>query len=112
MKYWGLRTLTAGSLRCRRLWKRLIACSGGDAIRNAISAFARTLFSDKEMHRKTTNELLGMMRVEMGFIFEESVPKWAIEGCLVKREQVEQEGVNSKTGQKEKALRTRTGVRD
>jgi tRNA(His) guanylyltransferase len=47
-----------------------------------------------------------------GLFFEESVPKWTIEGCFVKREQVEREGVNLKTGQKEKTLRTRTGVGD
>jgi tRNA(His) guanylyltransferase len=84
----------------------------GDAIRNAVSAFARTLFSDKEMHEKTTNKLLEMMKVEKGVIFEESVPKWAIEGCLVKREQVGHEGVNLKTRQKEKTLRTRIRVED
>jgi hypothetical protein len=81
MKYWGLHTLTAGSLRCRRLRKRLIACSGGDAIRNIDSAFARTLFSDKEMHKKTTNELLGMMRVEMGVILKSRCQNGRLKGA-------------------------------
>lgn len=84
----------------------------GDAVRNAVSAFARTMFSDKQMHKKTTKELLEMMEKEKGVKFEEAVPKWALEGSLIKREQFEHEGVNLKTGETELTMRTRTRVED
>lgn len=83
-----------------------------DAVRNSINAFARTLFSSNQMHGKTANELKDMMRIEKGVVFEEAVPKWAIEGSLLKLEQIEHEGVNKKTSQVEKTLRTRTRVKD
>ncbi|KAJ4371590.1 hypothetical protein N0V83_004809 [Neocucurbitaria cava] len=63
-----------------------------DAVRNAITSFARTMYSTQEMHGKRTGELLDMMEREKGVRFEESVPKWAVEGCLLKRELVEHEG--------------------
>lgn len=78
-----------------------------DAIRNSVGAFARTMYSTKEMHGKRAVDLVEMMKEEKGVVFEEAVPKWAIEGCLIKREQYEHEGVNLKTGKKEKTTRTR-----
>ena len=83
-----------------------------DAVRNSVNAFARTLYPSNQMHRKTANELKDMMKTEKGVVFEDAVPKWAIEGSLLKREQVGHEGVNKKTGQVEKTLRTRTRVED
>ncbi|KAH7396535.1 tRNAHis guanylyltransferase-domain-containing protein [Phaeosphaeria sp. MPI-PUGE-AT-0046c] len=83
-----------------------------DAVRNAVSGFARTLYTSKQMHGKRTNELLEMMKEEKGVVFEEAVPKWAIEGCLLKREQFEHEGVNGKTGEVEKTMRTRVRVEE
>ena len=83
-----------------------------DAVRNSVSAFARTMYSTKEMNGKKTQELVSMMLEEKGVRFEEAVPKWAIEGCLVKREQYEHEGVNLKTGEIEKTFRTRTRVEE
>ena len=83
-----------------------------DAVRNSVNAFARTMYSTKEMHERTTKELMDMMRNEKGVEFEEAVPRWAIEGCLLKRERVEHEGVNLKTGKVEKTLRTRTRVKE
>jgi hypothetical protein len=53
-----------------------------------------------------------MMRIEKDVEFEKAVPRWAVEGCLLKREQVEHEGVNLKTGAVEKTLRTRTRVEE
>lgn len=84
----------------------------GDAMRNSVNAFARTLFSTKEMHKKTTERLREMIEQESGTTFEDSVPKWAIEGSLVKREQFEHRGVNPKTGGEEQTTRTRTRVED
>jgi tRNA(His) guanylyltransferase len=81
-----------------------------DAVRNSVSAFARTMYSTKEMNGKKTQELVNMMLEEKGVRFEEAVPKWAIEGCLIKREQYEHEGVNLKTGEVEKTFRSRTRV--
>jgi len=83
-----------------------------DAVRNAVGAFARTMYTTPEMHGKKTDELIHMMLEEKGVRFEEAVPKWAIEGCLIKREQYEHEGVNMKTGEKEKTFRTRTRMEE
>lgn len=83
-----------------------------DAVRNAVSGFARTMYSTEEMHGKRTGELLEKMEKEKGVVFAESVPKWALEGCLVKRERFEHEGLNLKTGQVEKTQRTRLRVEE
>ncbi|OAK96153.1 hypothetical protein IQ06DRAFT_230605 [Phaeosphaeriaceae sp. SRC1lsM3a] len=83
-----------------------------DAVRNAVSGFARTLYTPKQMHGRRTKELLEMMKEEKGVVFEEAVPRWAVEGCLLKREQFEHEGVNGKTGEVEKTVRTRVRVEE
>lgn len=83
-----------------------------DAVRNAVSGFARTMFTAKQLHGKRTNEVLQMMKDEKGVTFEEAVPKWAIAGSLMKREQFEHEGLNVKTGQVEKTTRTKVRVED
>jgi tRNA(His) guanylyltransferase len=83
-----------------------------DAVRNSVNAFARTLYSTKEMHGKTSIQLIDMMKSEKNVVYEKAVPRWALEGCLLKREQVEHEGVNLKTGTTEKTLRTRTRVEE
>jgi tRNA(His) guanylyltransferase len=83
-----------------------------DAVRNAVNGFARTMYSTKEMHQKKTQDLIDMMLEEKGVRFEDAVPKWAVEGCLVKREQYEHEGVNLKTGEVEKTFRTRARVEE
>jgi len=83
-----------------------------DAIRNAVNAFARTMYTTKEMHGKTAKELVEMMKDEKGVVFEQAVPRWAIEGCLLKRERVGHEGLNLKTGKVEKTLRTKTRVEE
>lgn len=83
-----------------------------DAVRNSVNAFARTMYTTKEMHGKTAKELVEMMKGEKGVVFEQSVPRWAIEGCLLKRERVSHEGLNLKTGKVEKTLRTRTRVEE
>jgi tRNA(His) guanylyltransferase len=51
-----------------------------------------------------------MMEKEKGIKFEEAVPRWAVEGSLVKREQFKHEGVNLKTLETEITMRTRTRV--
>ncbi|KAF3006631.1 hypothetical protein E8E13_007735 [Curvularia kusanoi] len=83
-----------------------------DAVRNSVNAFARTMYSTEEMHGKTTEQLITMMKDEKDIVYEKTVPRWAIEGCLLKREQVQHEGVNLKTGKTEKTLRTRTRVEE
>ena len=83
-----------------------------DAVRNSVNGFARTLYSTAEMHGKKTDELLEMMEREKHVKFEEAVPRWAVAGCLIKREQYEHDGVNLKTGKMEKTLRTRMRVRE
>jgi tRNA(His) guanylyltransferase len=83
-----------------------------DAVRNAVSGFARTMYTTKEMHGKRASELLAMMKEEKGVVFEDAVPRWAIEGCLVKREQFEHEGVNGKTGEVERTIRSRVRVEE
>jgi tRNA(His) guanylyltransferase len=84
----------------------------GDAVRNSVSGFARSLFEQKEMHGKSTEDLKEMIFERSGKQFEELVPQWAVEGCLVKREQFEHEGVNLKTGEVERTQRTRTRVEE
>jgi tRNA(His) guanylyltransferase len=83
-----------------------------DAVRNAVNGFARTMYSTKEMHGKRTADLLAMMKEEKGVVFEDAVPKWAVEGCLLKREQFEHEGINGKTGEMEKTMRSRVRVEE
>ncbi|KAH7083401.1 tRNAHis guanylyltransferase-domain-containing protein [Paraphoma chrysanthemicola] len=83
-----------------------------DAVRNSVSGFARTMYSTKQMHGKRTGELIELMKEEKGVVFADAVPKWAIEGCLIKREQFEHEGLNQKTGEVEKTFRTRTRVEE
>ena len=97
---------TVEALNCL-LWR----CRN-DAVRNSVNGFARTMYSTKQMHGKRTTELIEMMLSEKGVVFEEAVPKWAVEGCLMKREQYEHEGVNRKTGEMEKTTRTRTRVEE
>jgi tRNA(His) guanylyltransferase len=84
----------------------------GDAIRNSVGAFARTMFTTKELHLKNTSEVLDMMKNEKGVVFKDAVPSWAQEGSIVKKEQYEHEGRNMKTGEIEKTVRTRTRVAD
>ena len=84
----------------------------GDAIRNSVGAFARTLFSTTELHGKSTEETLRMMEKEKGLVFKDSVPSWAVAGTIVKKEQFEFEGKNEKTGEVEKTSRTRTRAVD
>jgi tRNA(His) guanylyltransferase len=79
----------------------------GDAIRNAVSAFARRYYTSKQLARKRTGQVLEMLEREKGVVFAEKAPKWAHEGTMVKRKLVEIEGLNLKTQQMEKAIRTR-----
>ena len=83
-----------------------------DAVRNSVNGFARTMYTTAQMHGKKTAELLEMMEKEKGVKFEEAVPRWAIEGSLMKREQYEHTGTNLKTGKPEKTFRTRTKVEE
>jgi tRNA(His) guanylyltransferase len=83
-----------------------------DAVRNAVNGFARTLYTTQEMHGKRAGELLAMMKEEKGVVFKDAVPRWAVEGCLVKREQFEHEGMNGKTGEVERTVRTRVRVEE
>jgi tRNA(His) 5'-end guanylyltransferase len=84
----------------------------GDAVRNSVGAFARTLFSAGELQKKNTQETLEMIEEKTGKKFEELVPSWALEGTIVKKEQYEWEGSNPKTGEVEKTLRMRTRAVD
>ncbi|KAL6158618.1 hypothetical protein ACJQWK_03615 [Exserohilum turcicum] len=83
-----------------------------DAVRNAVSRFASSLFTPSQMHGKKTHELIDMMLTDKGITFRDAVPKWALEGCLVKREQYEHNGLNTKTGQIETTSRSRPSVQD
>ena len=84
----------------------------GDAVRNSVSGFARTLFSTKELHRKSTEEVKEIMKAERGVVFEDAVPSWAMEGTIVKRERFVHEGVHGKTGEVERTVRTRMRAED
>ncbi|KAF7552234.1 hypothetical protein G7Z17_g4456 [Cylindrodendrum hubeiense] len=84
----------------------------GDAIRNSISGFARSLFSTKQLHGKNKDDMLKMAKQERGVIYEESVPKWALEGSIVKRTLVKTESVNIKTNEPVTVVRTKTRCED
>ncbi|GME52257.1 hypothetical protein GTA08_BOTSDO08577 [Neofusicoccum parvum] len=81
----------------------------GDAIRNSVAAFARSLFSTTQLRGKHTDEMIEMAKREKGIVYEDAVPQWAMEGSMVKRALVYIEGVDGKTG--EKTLATRTKMR-
>lgn len=89
------------------LWR-----SRTDCTRNAITSFARTLFPASALHGKRAADVVSMLRTEKGVVFEDAVPRWAIEGCLVKWERVEHWGVNGKTGERERAWRSRIRVEE
>ena len=84
----------------------------GDAIRNSVSAFARTLFSTRELQKKNTEAIMKMIETKTGSAYRHVVPPWAVEGTIVKKEQYEVEGQNAMTGEGEKTLRTRTKAVD
>jgi tRNA(His) guanylyltransferase len=84
----------------------------GDAVRNSVGTFARTLYTTRELHLKNTQQILEMMRVEKGVVFEEAVPSWAVEGSMVKKERYEHKGTNLKTGEVEVIVRTKMRVVD
>jgi len=47
-----------------------------------------------------------MLREEKGVVYEGAVPRWAIEVTLVKRQLMEYESVDQKTGEAVKTMRT------
>lgn len=81
-------------------------------MRNSVGTFARTLYTTRELHLKNTQQILEMMRVEKGVVFEEAVPSWAVEGSMVKKERYEHKGTNLKTGEVEVIVRTKMRVVD
>ena len=83
----------------------------GDAVRNSVNGFARTMFSQKELDGKSSARVLEMMEAK-GVCFKEVVPSWAVEGTIVKKELVEGEGMNKVSGEMEKVMRTRTKAVD
>lgn len=84
----------------------------GDAVRNSVSAFARSFFSTKELQGKNKDQMIEMVIREKGVNYYEAVPKWAMEGSIIKRELVETEAVNQKTGEPVTAVRTKTRCED
>ncbi|KAI1480841.1 glycoside hydrolase family 55 protein [Daldinia eschscholtzii] len=76
------------------LWRR-----SDYAVPNSINAFAGTLFDPSQVHNRTCEELVEMMRREKNVIYEEAVPRWAVEGCLVKRESCRPELQHARAGQ-------------
>ncbi|OTB13418.1 glycoside hydrolase family 55 protein [Daldinia sp. EC12] len=76
------------------LWRR-----SDYAVPNSINAFAGTLFNPSQVHNRTCEELVEMMRREKNVIYEEAVPRWAVEGCLVKRESCRPELQHARAGQ-------------
>jgi tRNA(His) guanylyltransferase len=79
----------------------------GDAVRNAVSGFARKYYSSRRLTGMRTGEVLAMLERDKGIVFANEAPSWAQAGTLVKRKLVEIEGLNPKTGETERAIRTR-----
>ncbi|KAH6884419.1 tRNAHis guanylyltransferase-domain-containing protein [Thelonectria olida] len=84
----------------------------GDAVRNSVSAFARSLFSTKQLHGKNKDQMVEMAEKEKGVTYEQAVPKWALEGSIVKKYLVKMEAVDMKTGEPVTVVRTRTRCED
>ncbi|KAM5350686.1 hypothetical protein ACJ41O_007191 [Fusarium nematophilum] len=84
----------------------------GDAVRNSVSAFARSLFSTEELRGKNKDEMVEMARREKGVSYDEAVLKWALEGSIVKRYLAKREAVDGKTGEAVTVVRTRTRCED
>ncbi|RMJ15616.1 hypothetical protein CDV36_004687 [Fusarium kuroshium] len=83
----------------------------GDAIRNSVSGFARSLFSTEQLDGKNKDDMLEMVK-EKGFPYEQSVPNWALEGSIVKRTLIKTAAVDQKTGETVEVVRTRTRCED
>lgn len=84
----------------------------GDAVRNSVASFAHSLFSTQELHGKNKNEMIEMAEKEKGVAYAASVPKWAIQGSIVKKTFVKMQGVDQKTGEPVTVFRTRTRCED
>ncbi|KAI1214411.1 glycoside hydrolase family 55 protein [Annulohypoxylon truncatum] len=82
----------------------------GRAMERSVNEFARTSFTQDQRQGKTAGELTEMMRSMKNAFNQELVPKWAIEGCLVKRTLYQQEGSNPQTGQRERMGQMKTNV--
>ncbi|KAI1798593.1 glycoside hydrolase family 55 protein [Daldinia bambusicola] len=91
------------------LWRR-----SDYAAPNCINALAGTLFDQSHIRNKTCEELVEMMRREKNVIYEEVVPRWAVEGCLVKRELSRYEHPHAQTDPAEEAsaMTSRTRVEE
>jgi tRNA(His) guanylyltransferase len=89
------------------LWR----CRSG-VVRNNVGAFARTLYTTKALHLKNTHQILEIMKVEKGVVFEEAVPNWAVERSMVTKERSQYEGKSPKTGKVELTARTRMTIVD
>jgi tRNA(His) 5'-end guanylyltransferase len=59
-------------------WRQL------DATRNSIQQYARSMFSQKEVHKKNSNELQEMMHANHGFNWNDS-PTWTKRGIVIYR---------------------------
>ncbi|KAI8958885.1 glycoside hydrolase family 55 protein [Daldinia sp. FL1419] len=81
------------------------------AVVNSVNAFASTLFSQDQIHNKNCGELVEMMRREKNVIYEEVVPRWALEGCLVKRDLCRDGTADAQVGQTRQSLETRVDER-
>ncbi|KAI1088730.1 glycoside hydrolase family 55 protein [Rostrohypoxylon terebratum] len=66
----------------------------GDAMKKSVNSLARFLFGEDQIRGETAEELIETMRREYNVVYEKRVPKWAIEGCLVKRELHQHEGTS------------------
>jgi tRNA(His) 5'-end guanylyltransferase len=78
----------------------------GDAVRNAVTGFARKYFRSRDLKGVRVGGVLQMLESK-GVVFAKEAPSWAQAGTLVKRKLVEIEGMNPITGKAERAIRTR-----
>lgn len=83
-----------------------------DCQRNSKSAFARSFFSAKQLHRVTSDDQIAKVQQEKGNNYHSEVPLWAQFGTILKKETVEIIGVNPITKNSEPTTRARYRSRD
>jgi len=80
-----------------------------DYRRNSISTFARSHFSQKQLHGVNTKTMLAMTLAK-GAPWD-GEPAWYRFGTFIKKEKIEKDGTDRKTGKKVRVVRTRTTAR-
>lgn len=83
-----------------------------DCQRNSKSAFARSFFSARQLHRMKSYDQITKVQRETGMIYDSEVPGWAKFGTIVKRELINVVGLNPIKDTSETTTRTNYKAKD